>query len=136
MATPDLTQALLRWRSGDPAALEEFLPHVYDEMRRLAGGYMRRERVDHPLQPTALVHEAFIRKTRQREVSWQNRAHFMVIVARAMRPDPGGRSPPSPLTRKTGPIRLTAPRRCYIARPTRWFRPIPPEVTWPGLASP
>lgn len=81
----EVTQTFLRWRQGDARALDALLPLVYDEMRRLAGGYIRNERPGHTLQPTALAHEAYLRLLDQRQVSWQNRAHFMGLAAQAMR---------------------------------------------------
>lgn len=88
MAAPtreDVTHLLIDWGRGNQQALDKLLPLVYDELRRLAASYLRRERPDHTLQPTALVHEAYFRLTDQREVSWQNRAHFFGIAAQAMR---------------------------------------------------
>jgi RNA polymerase sigma-70 factor (ECF subfamily) len=82
---PDVTQLLLAWNDGDQAALEKLLPLVYDELRRLADSYLRRERAAHTLQATALVHEAYLRLVDQRRVRWQNRAHFFGIVAQLMR---------------------------------------------------
>jgi RNA polymerase sigma-70 factor, ECF subfamily len=81
----DVTQLLQRLSAGKQDALEELLPLVYRELRRLAGHYLRRERADHTLQPTALVHEAYLRLVDQRNVRWQNRAHFFGIAAQAMR---------------------------------------------------
>ncbi|HEU4334434.1 MAG TPA: sigma-70 family RNA polymerase sigma factor [Candidatus Eisenbacteria bacterium] len=81
----DVTQTFLRWRQGDADALNALLPLVYDEMRRLAAGYLSHERSGHTLQPTALAHEAYLRLLDQRSVSWQNRAHFMGLAAQAMR---------------------------------------------------
>ena len=81
----DVTQIFLRWRHGDAGALNALLPLVYEEMRRLAGGYLRGENAGHTLQPTALAHEAYLRLLDQRQVSWQNRAHFMGLAAQAMR---------------------------------------------------
>ncbi|HEY7728735.1 MAG TPA: sigma-70 family RNA polymerase sigma factor [Candidatus Eisenbacteria bacterium] len=80
-----VTQTFLRWRQGDAGALQALLPLVYEEMRRLAAGYLRSERPGHTLQPTALAHEAYLRLLDQRDVSWQNRAHFMGLAAQAMR---------------------------------------------------
>jgi RNA polymerase sigma factor (TIGR02999 family) len=80
-----ITQLLVRWHDGDQAALEELLPLVYREMRRLAGYYLRHERPDHTLQPTALVHEAYLRLVGEKEIDWQNRAHFFGIAAVRMR---------------------------------------------------
>jgi RNA polymerase sigma factor (TIGR02999 family) len=65
--------------------MEELLPLVYAELRRLAAGYLRRERVGHTLQPTALVHEAYLRMVDQTQVRWQNRAHFFGVAAQMMR---------------------------------------------------
>jgi RNA polymerase sigma factor (TIGR02999 family) len=81
----DVTQLLLNWGNGDQASLEELMPRVYGELRRLAGAYLRRERADHTLQSTALVHEAFIRLVQQRDVQWRNRAHFFGIAAQMIR---------------------------------------------------
>lgn len=80
-----VTQLLIKLTSGDEAAMEELLPVVYDELRKLAASYLRRERPDHTLQPTALVHEAYLRLIDQTQVSWQNRAHFFGIAAQMMR---------------------------------------------------
>ena len=81
----DVTRLLADWSTGDSAALEKLLPLVYNELRRQARGYLGRERRDHTLQPTALVHEAFMRLVGQREVRWQNRAHFFGVAAQLMR---------------------------------------------------
>lgn len=80
-----ITQILEDIRSGDRESLDELLPLVYDELRRLAGHYISRERSDHTLQPTALVHEAYIRLIGQKKIEWQNRAHFFGVSARLMR---------------------------------------------------
>lgn len=79
-----VTQLLLDWSRGDEKALETLTPLVYDELRRLAGSYMRRERPDHTLQSTALVHEAYVRLVDQR-VEWKSRSHFFGIAAQMMR---------------------------------------------------
>jgi RNA polymerase sigma-70 factor, ECF subfamily len=81
----DVTQLLIQWGRGDKAAHEQLLPLVYDELRRLAGGYMRRERPGHTLQPTALVHEAYLRLIDQERVDWRNRAQFVGVAAMMMR---------------------------------------------------
>lgn len=81
----DVTQLLVAWNQGDQAALDQLLPTVYDELRRLARSYLRRERPDHTLQATALVHEAYLRLIDQNQVTWQNRAHFFGIAAQMMR---------------------------------------------------
>ncbi len=84
-APHDLTQLLLAWRNGDEQALEKLTPLVYDELRRLARGYLRRERADHTLQATALVNEAYLQLIGQPNVDWRDRAHFFGIAARLMR---------------------------------------------------
>jgi len=81
----DITQMLMAWSRGDPAALDRLMPVVYGELRRLAEHHLRRERPGHTLQPTALVHEAYLRLVRPPEVGWQGRAHFFGLAARAMR---------------------------------------------------
>ena len=80
-----VTQLLVRWREGDRKALEELMPLVYDELRRLARYYLSRERSDHTLQSTALVHEAYLRLAGENAPQWQNRAHFFGIAAHIMR---------------------------------------------------
>lgn len=81
----DLTQLLVNWGNGDQAALEELLPLVNTELRRLARSYMQRENPGHTLQTSALVNEAYLRLVEQRNVRWQNRAHFFGIAAQLMR---------------------------------------------------
>lgn len=81
----EVTRLLLIWRHGDDEALNRLLPIVYDELRRLARSLMRRERQGHTLQPTALVHEAYLKLFDQRHATWENRAHFFGVAARAMR---------------------------------------------------
>lgn len=76
---------LVEVSNGNRDSLNQLLPAVYDELRRLADSFMRKERVGHTLQPTALVHEAYLRMIDQREVNWQNRAHFFSIAAETMR---------------------------------------------------
>jgi RNA polymerase sigma factor (TIGR02999 family) len=80
-----VTELLRAWREGDEGALEQLMPLVEAELRRLARGYMARERPGHTLQTTALVNEAFLRLTDARGVQWQDRAHFLGISARLMR---------------------------------------------------
>jgi RNA polymerase sigma factor (TIGR02999 family) len=81
----EVTRLLRAWSDGDRQALDALLPVVYAEVRRLARSYLRRERPDHTLQATALVNEAYLRLVDQREVQWQNRAHFFGIAAQIMR---------------------------------------------------
>jgi RNA polymerase sigma factor (TIGR02999 family) len=82
---PNVTRLLMDWSKGDQHALDELTPLVYGELKRLAGRYLRRERADHTLQSTALVHEAFLRLIDQRDVRWQNRAQFFGIAAQLIR---------------------------------------------------
>lgn len=81
----DVTRILEAWSGGDREALDRLIPLVYDELRRLAGRYLRRERSDHTLSPTALVNEAYMRLVTQSDVRWQNRAHFFGVAAQLMR---------------------------------------------------
>ncbi len=81
----DVTQMLKAISAGERSAPEELLPVVYDELRRLAHGYMQNERQDHTLQATALVHEAYMQLIDWKNVSWQNRAHFFAAAAQMMR---------------------------------------------------
>jgi RNA polymerase sigma factor (TIGR02999 family) len=81
----DLTQLLGRWNRGEPDALGELIPVVYAELRTLAARALRRERREHTLQPTALVHEAFVRLVPQQDKAWQNRDHFFAVCASLMR---------------------------------------------------
>jgi RNA polymerase sigma factor (TIGR02999 family) len=84
-AEKSITQILSEIKNGNQIALDELLPLVYDELRRLANSYLRNERSNHTLQPTALVHEAYLRLLGQKEIEWQNRAHFFGVSARLMR---------------------------------------------------
>jgi len=83
--TQNITQMLREMSAGDGSMPEKLLPLVYDELRRLARGYMQNERSDHTLQATALVHEAYIQLVDWKNVSWQNRAHFFAAAAQMMR---------------------------------------------------
>src|SRR5215210_442039 len=88
MHTPQsnhVTQLLLDWSHGDRVALDELMPLVYQELRKLASGYLRSERPDHTLQPTALIHEAYLRMIGKDMPEWQSRAHFYGVAARLMR---------------------------------------------------
>ncbi len=84
-AASEVTKLLLAWSGGDQRALEKLTPIVYDELSRLAHRYMRRERLGHSLQSTALVHEAYIRLVDYQRMDWQGRAHFFSVAAQAMR---------------------------------------------------
>jgi len=81
----DVTRLLVLWTGGNQQAMEDLLPLVYDELRKLARRYLQRERPGHTLQSTALVHEAYLRMIDQHDVSWQGRAHFFGIAAQMMR---------------------------------------------------
>lgn len=88
MSLPDdapVTDWLLAWGRGDEAARDRLLEAVYGDLRRRAAAFLRRERSSHTLQPTALVHEAFLRLVDQSRASWQNRAQFLALAARMMR---------------------------------------------------
>src|SRR4029453_10524895 len=80
-----VTQLLVDWSNGNEQALEQLTPLVYGELRRLASRYLRKERSDHTLQSTALVHEAYLRMIDQKNVRWQNRAHFFGVAAQMIR---------------------------------------------------
>lgn len=84
-AVSDVTRILDRGQQGDPKAAEELLPLVYDELRKLAAHKMANEAAGHTLQPTALVHEAWLRLVRTPDQTWQNRAHFFRTAAECMR---------------------------------------------------
>ena len=81
----EVTQVLLDWNEGDNRAPERLMPLVYEELRRLARQYLQRERSDHTLQATGLVHEAYLRLVDQSSMTWQNRAHFFAVSAQVMR---------------------------------------------------
>ena len=85
VSPPDVTALLGDWSRGNRSALNQLLPLVYAELRRVAARQLRTERADHTLQPTALVHEVYIRLVDQRQVDWQDRAHFFGVSAQVMR---------------------------------------------------
>lgn len=80
-----MTALLREWTGGSSAAMDELLPFVYDELRRRAARYLRRERINHTLQTTALVHEAYLKLVDQERVEWKDRGHFFAIAAQVMR---------------------------------------------------
>jgi RNA polymerase sigma factor (TIGR02999 family) len=84
-SSQSVTDLLVQWRQGDRDALEKLTPLVYDELHRLAGGYLRNQRPDHTLQATALIHEAYVRLLDIDEIEWQSRAHFICLMAQLMR---------------------------------------------------
>lgn len=83
--THDVTHLLAQWANGDERALEDLTPLVYKELRRLAASHLRKERKSHTLQPTALVHEAYLRLVDQSNPRWEDRSHFYGVAARLMR---------------------------------------------------
>jgi RNA polymerase sigma factor (TIGR02999 family) len=83
--THEVTLLLAEWAKGNRKALDELTPLVYRELRQLAASYLRKERLGHTLQPTALVHEAYVRLVNQSSPNWQNRSHFYGVAARLMR---------------------------------------------------
>ena len=80
-----VTQLLVSWGNGDQQSLESLIPLVYDELRRQARRYLRRERPDHTLQSSALVHEVYVRLIDQRQANWHNRSQFFGVAAQLMR---------------------------------------------------
>jgi RNA polymerase sigma-70 factor, ECF subfamily len=84
-SSQSVSYLLQRWGAGDRAALDQLLPLVYDELRRMARRYMGQQSADHTLQTTALIHEAYLRLIGQEEKQWENRAHFFGVAAQAMR---------------------------------------------------
>lgn len=81
----EITQLLAEWSNGNQTALDKLYPLVYDELHKMANRYMKRERKDHTLQTTALINEAYVRMVDQKNVHWENRAHFFAISAQIMR---------------------------------------------------
>ncbi|HXG92144.1 MAG TPA: sigma-70 family RNA polymerase sigma factor [Blastocatellia bacterium] len=81
----EVTQLLIRWSKGDKAALDELIPIVYAELKKLARRYMGRERLDHTLQTSALINEAYLKLIDNRSTEWQNRSHFFAVAAQIMR---------------------------------------------------
>lgn len=83
--SPDITKMLHNWSKGNKAALDQLLPIVYQELSKIANSYLRGERQEHTLQPTALIHEAYMRLVNQNLPEWQNRSHFYGVAAQIMR---------------------------------------------------
>ena len=81
----DFTERLVQVRDDNPRVTSELMARVYDELHRLAAAYMRRERGDHTLQTTALIHEAYLGLIGQQDIAWKNRAHFLGVAAQMMR---------------------------------------------------
>jgi RNA polymerase sigma factor (TIGR02999 family) len=118
----DITRLLARWAEGDGAAFEALMPIVYEELRRLAGHYLRDERAGHTLQPTALVHEAYLRLADIREVRLGSRAHFYGAAARVMRRVLVDHA------RKRGRIKRGGPSREMVAFDEAIDTPIDPRL--------
>jgi len=85
MDSTNVSKILEQIGDGNPAAVEMLMPVVYEELKKLAGGHLNRERPDHTLQATALVHEVYLKMADQDRTQWQNRAHFLAIASQAMR---------------------------------------------------
>lgn len=83
--SPQITQLLVEWGGGNQSALENLIPLVYEELRRIAKRYMRQQSAGHTFQTTELIHEAYLKLAKQEEQNWQNRAHFFGVAAQAMR---------------------------------------------------
>ena len=83
--SPDITQYLQKWRGGNPSALEEMLPFVYNELRLIAKRYRAKEKAEHTFQTTELINEAYLKLINQNETDWQNRNHFFAVASRIMR---------------------------------------------------
>ncbi len=85
LSSDNVTELLIEWREGDKTALDKLTPLVYDELRRIAHRYVRRERNGHTIQTTALVNEAYLRLAGTKNIGWQDRAHFFAVTAQVMR---------------------------------------------------
>jgi RNA polymerase sigma factor (TIGR02999 family) len=85
MSNGEVTLLLRRWKDGEPGAFDALLPLVYNQLRAIADGYLRRERPDHTLQATALVNELYLKLVKQRQADWNDREHFLTFAARLMR---------------------------------------------------
>jgi RNA polymerase sigma factor (TIGR02999 family) len=114
----EVTELLQAWGGGDLEARDRLMPLVYHELRRRAAAYLRREARDHTLQPTALVHEAYLRLVDQRRVAWQNRAQFFGIASQMMRRILVDRARARRMAKRSGRwARVTLDERTAVARP-------------------
>jgi RNA polymerase sigma factor (TIGR02999 family) len=114
----DVTELLRAWSGGDAGAGDRLLPLVYDELRRRAAAYLRRERAGHTLQPTALVHEAYLRLVDQRRAAWQNRAQFFGVASQMMRRILVDRARARRMAKRSGRwARVTLDEAAPVARP-------------------
>jgi RNA polymerase sigma factor (TIGR02999 family) len=144
---PDVTGLLVAWSHGDADANDRLIEAVYAELRGLARGYLRRERPDHSLAPTALVREAYLRLVDQRRVQWHNRVHLFAIAAHMMRRllvdharahgaakrGAGHRVPCSTSTLRSSPRTSTSPRWTLLSR--GWPHSIDDRAAWWSCAS-
>lgn len=117
VSTGSVSELLQAWGRGDQAAREDLAVVVYQELRRRASAYLRHERADHTLQPTALVHEAFVRLLAQRRVTWVNRAHFFALAAQIMRRILVDYARERQAAKRPGGIRVTLDEGLRIAPP-------------------
>lgn len=117
VSTGSVSQLLRAWGRGDLAAREDLAVVVYQELRRRASAYLRHERIDHTLQPTALVHEAFVRLMAQRRVTWTNRAHFFALAAQIMRRILVDHARERQAAKRPGGIRVTLDEGLKVAPP-------------------
>lgn len=117
VAGGSVSQLLRAWGRGDAQAREHLVPLVYQELRRRASAYLRRERPDHTLQPTALVHEAYIRLMAQQRVSWVNRAHFFALAAQLMRRILVDHARERHAAKRPGGIRVTFDEAAHAVQP-------------------
>ena len=104
----EVTRLLQEWGQGDQAALDQLIPRGQVALKKLAAGYLRRERPNHTLQPTALVNEAFMRGVDQKDIAWKDRAHFVAVAAK-----------PTVVRTTSRQVRVVAARRFYFKRPGR-----------------
>jgi RNA polymerase sigma factor (TIGR02999 family) len=118
-ATHELTRNLIEWRNGNEAAIEKILPVVYDELRRSARRNLRRESSDISIQTTELINEAYLKLVDQREMDWQNRAHFFAVAARVMRNVLVDRARSQRFAKRGGGARKVSTDEILIAAPER-----------------
>jgi len=131
----EVTRLLMDWSGGNQAALDKLMPLVYDELRRIARSYMRRERSDNTLQPTALVNEAYLRLVDQHNVRWQNRAHFFAIAAKLMRRILVDRARRDNAAKRGGPAQPIPVDQIQIASPQQSVDLLALDEALDGLAA-
>ena len=131
----DVSHLLRAWGRGDAQAGEDLVPLVYRELRRRAAAYLRNERPDHTLQPTALVHEAYVRLVGQDRVSWQNRAQFFGVAAQMMRRILVDHARRHHAAKRPGPARRshwTITLALHSRTTARYCCSTRPSVSWPA----